>query len=126
MNAIIALNPQQMATDPGGWRPLESAPSGMPVLVQYREWNNPRNRLIEQVAWKWGGEWRVYPQTDGRAYAERWGPIPNTPQAEPAPAPADEPPPPPLPEPAWMTQLCGHDPHYFYTADQMRAYRSQK
>jgi hypothetical protein len=40
-------------------------------------------------------------------------------QAEPAPAPADEPP--PLPEPAWMTQLCGHDPHYFYTADQMRA-----
>jgi hypothetical protein len=38
---------------------------------------------------------------------------------EPAPAPADEPP--PLPEPAWMTQLCGHDPHYFYTADQMRA-----
>jgi hypothetical protein len=45
--------------------------------------------------------------------------IRDTPLAEPAPAPADEPP--PLPEPAWMTQLCGRDPHYFYTADQMRA-----
>jgi hypothetical protein len=90
--AIAAQKAPQPRTaepaDPGGWRPLESAPSGMPVLVQYREWNNPRNRLIEQVAWKWGGEWRVYPQTDGRAYAERWQPIPNTPQAEPAPAPA--------------------------------------
>jgi hypothetical protein len=49
--------------------------------------------------------------------------IRDVPLAEPAPAPADEPP--PLPEPAWMTQLCGRDPHYFYTADQMRAYRSQ-
>jgi hypothetical protein len=45
--------------------------------------------------------------------------IRDTPLAEPAPAPADEPP--PLPEPAWMTQLCGHDPHYFYTADQIHA-----
>ncbi len=62
--------------DATSWLPLESAPTGVPVLVQFNLWNDPRNPLSEQVAWLYGGKWHVYPSIENTAYADRWKPLP--------------------------------------------------
>jgi len=63
----------------GEWTPSsQPAPHGQPVLAEYQKWNNPKNPVDTHVVWWWEGEWRLYPQTDGKAYCDRWKPMPAT------------------------------------------------
>lgn len=59
-----------------GWLDLKSAPSNLPVLVQFRAFNDPKRELMEQVAWHYDGAWRPYPLVNDVAYADRWKPLP--------------------------------------------------
>lgn len=64
------------------WHPRdEPAPEGFPVLAEHRAWNSPAGELMQHVVWWFDGEWRVYPDTDGRAYVDRWKYLPAARQA---------------------------------------------
>jgi hypothetical protein len=66
-----------VASGAEAWRPIETAPRGVPVLVQFHAYNNKANGLMQQVAWFFEGEWRPYPDTEGTAHADRWKPLPH-------------------------------------------------
>lgn len=54
---------------------------GVPVLAEYYPFNTRSNALAQQVVWFWEGEYRLYPQTTGTAYVERWAHLPSYQQA---------------------------------------------
>jgi hypothetical protein len=53
-------------------------PHGCPVIAEFHLFNSPKNPLHQQVVWHWEGEWRPYPETDGRAWVNRWRELPAT------------------------------------------------
>lgn len=60
------------------WHDRADTPAhGRPVLAEYHEWDNPANPTKEHVVWWWEGEYRPYPDTDGKAYVSRWRPMPG-------------------------------------------------
>jgi len=60
----------------------ELAPEGIPVIAEHNAWNMPEGELMQHVVWNYGGEWRRYPDTEGRAYVNRWRNFPHTTQPD--------------------------------------------
>lgn len=72
-----ALDKDTMVAVTPEWHgPSEHPDHGEPVIAEFHEWDVPTNPAKEHTVWWYEGQWRTYPNTDDRAYVNRWRRIP--------------------------------------------------